>query len=58
MCTNFPFLNQNHNFFKNSFSPSTISESNKLDTILRNSESVITFKKNILNYIRPAANSV
>ena len=47
-----------HNFFKNSFFPSTICEWNKLDPNLRNSESFLTFKKNILQFIRPATNSV
>ena len=57
MCTTFPFFNQN-NFFKNSFFPSTISEWIKLDPSLRSSESFLTFKNNILQFIRAAANSV
>ena len=47
-----------HNFFKNSFFPSTISEWNKLDPSLCNSESFLTFKKSILQFINTAANSV
>ena len=43
-----------HAFFKNSFFPSAISEWNKLDPSLRNSESFLTFKKNVLQFIRPA----
>ena len=44
--------------YRTLFSPSTISEWNKLDPSLRNSESFLTFKKNILQFIRPTANSV
>ena len=47
-----------HNFFKNFFFPSTISERNKLDPSLRNSESFLTFKKSILQFINTAANSM
>ena len=35
-----------------------MSEWNKLDPSLRNSESFLTFKKNVIQFIRPAANSV
>ena len=55
---NFPIFKLKHNFFKNLFSPSTISEWNKLDPNLRNSESFLTSKKNILHFVRPTANSV
>ena len=55
---NLPIFKSKHNFFKNSFFPSTISEWNKLDPNLRNSESFLTFKKNILQFIRRTANSV
>ena len=34
-----------HNFFKNSFFPSTVVESNKLDPNLRSAASLIVFKK-------------
>ena len=47
-----------HNFFKKKFFPSAIAEWNELDPSLRNSESLLTFKKNILHFIRPTANSV
>ena len=47
-----------HNFFKNSFFPSAISEWNKLDPSLRNSENLLTFKKNILKFTTPAVKSV
>ena len=42
-----------HNFFKNSFFPSVISEWNKLDLEIRNSASLEIFKKHLLNFIRP-----
>ena len=52
------FLSVKHSFFKNSFFPSTISEWNKLDPAIRNSESLSIFRKNILHFIRPAPNSI
>ena len=51
-------LNTNHNFFKNSFFPSTTIEWNKLDPGLRKAESYSVFKTNILKFIRPSPNSV
>ena len=51
-------LKANHNYFKNSFFPSTISEWNKLDACIRNSESIAVFKKSILKFIRPLPNKV
>ena len=45
-------------FFKNSFSPSTTSEWNKLDLDVRNSESLSVFRKNILHFKRPAPNYI
>ena len=53
-----PIFSLKHGFFKNSFFPSTISEWNKLDPVIRNSESLSIFRKNILYFIRPAPNSV
>ena len=38
-----------HGFFKNAFFPSTKMEWNKLDWEIKNSESIVTLKKN--NYI-------
>ena len=55
---NFPIFKSKHNFFKNSFFPSTTSEWNKLAPSLRNSENFLTFKKTILQFIEPAASSV
>ena len=47
-----------HNFFKNSFFPSTVIEWNKLDPNLRSATSLSVFKKNFLKFIRPSPNSV
>ena len=46
------------NYFKNSFFSSTISAWNNLDCKIRNSESLSIFKKNLINVIRPCANSI
>ena len=53
-----PILKTKHTSFKNSFSPSTISDWNKLDPSLCNSEIFLTFQKNILHFIRPVTNCV
>ena len=53
-----PIFNIKQFFFKNSVFLSTISEWNKLHSGLCNSESLSTFRKNILWFIRPAPNSV
>ena len=55
---NIPLPNTKHNFFKNSFFPSTIIEWNNLDPHLRKSENFSLFKSNILKFIRPSPNSV
>ena len=55
---NIPFPNANHNFFKNSFFPSTIIEWNELNRGLRKTESLSLFKTDILKFIRPSTNSV
>ena len=56
-CNKIPAINVKHDFFKNTFFPSTIMEWNKLDWEIKNSESVVTFKKRILSFIRPSASS-
>ena len=53
-----PYFNIGHNFFKNSFFPSAVIEWNKLDSRLRKVKSFTDFKKNILSFLRPKANSV
>ena len=55
---NIPLFKSNHNFFKNSFFPSTIIEWNNLDPNLRNLDSYGTLKNSILKFIRPSPNSV
>ena len=55
---NIPFLNTNHNVFKNSFLSSTITEWNKLDPGLSKAQSLSLFQTNILKFIQPSPNSV
>ena len=43
---------------KTHFFPSAISEWNKLDVNIRNSASLNTFKKKLLNFMRPSASSI
>ena len=52
-----PLFNVKHNYFKNSFFPSTIIEWNNLGSNIRNFDSLAIFKKHILAFVRPAANS-
>ena len=54
---NIPLLKTRHTFFKNSFFSSTIIEWNKLGHNIRNSSSFNIFRKSILKFIRPSANS-
>ena len=53
-----PPIKVRHDYFKDSFSPSAISEWNKLYINIRNSASLNTFKKKLLNFIQPCANSI
>ena len=55
---NIPPIKVKHDCFKNSFFPSAISDRNKLDLNIRNSESLNAFKKKLLNFIRPCGNSI
>ena len=57
-CKNVLAIHVKHDYFKNSFFPSTISEWNKLDCKIKSSGSLSIFKKNLLNFIRPCANSI
>ena len=52
-----PLLNVKHDYFKIFFFPSTIIEWNNFDSNIRNSENLALFKKRILAFIRPSANS-
>ena len=47
-----------HNFYKNSFFPSTIIEWNNLDLTLRNSKSFVDFKNSTPKFIRPSPSNV
>ena len=53
-----PPIKVRHDYFKNSFFPSVISEWNKLDLNIRNSAGLNAFKKKLLNIIRCCANSI
>ena len=55
---NIPFFKTRHTFFKNSFFPSTTIEWNKFDHNIRNSSSFNIFRKSILKFIKPSANSL
>ena len=46
------------NIFRNSFFPSAITEWNKLDREIRNSDSLNVFKLSLLKFVRPITNSV
>ena len=52
-----PLFNVKHDYFKNSLFPSTVIEWNKLDSSIRNSESLALFKTRILVFIRPSTNN-
>ena len=54
---NIPLFNMKHNFYKNSFFPSTIIEWNNLNSNLCNSENFGIFKNSILKFIRPKRKS-
>ena len=51
-------FNIKHNFFKNSFFPSVIAEWNKLDSDIRNLNSLSLFKFRILKIMRPNPSSI
>ena len=46
-----------HNYFKNSFFPSTVIEWNKLDLNIRDSESLTSFKSKVFKFMHPSENS-
>ena len=50
---NIPTFFARHNYFKNSFFPSAITEWNKLDCYIKNADSLNVFKKRVLKLIRP-----
>ena len=55
---NIPCFKMRHNFYKNSFFPSTIIEWNNLDPTLRNSKRFVDFKNSILEFIRASPSNV
>ena len=55
---NVPSFKVRHDFFKNSFFPSTVIEWNKIDKNIRKSESFAIFKKSILKSIRSSQSRV
>ena len=55
---NIPPIKVRLDYFKNSFFPSAITEWNKLDLNIRNSASLDTFKKKLLNFRWFCANSI
>ena len=52
-----PLFKTNHNFYKDSFFPSTAIEWNNLDHDIRITESYTLFRSSILKFIRPSPNS-
>ena len=56
-CNKLPLIKVTHRFLMNTFFPSAIIECNKLDWNIKNSETIETFEKRILTFIRPSPNS-
>ena len=55
---NIPHARTKYDFFKNSFSPSTIKEWKNLDPDIRKPQVISIFKSNILKFIRSKPNNV
>ena len=55
---NIPLLGTKHNFFQNSYFTGAIKEWNRRDIDIRKSDSISTFKKRILSFIRLLPNKV
>ena len=55
---NIPLVRVNNNYFTRTFFPSTITEWNKLDLSIRNSDSLHIFKGRLLQLATPLENSV
>ena len=53
-----PLFSGKHNFFINSFFPSTVIEWNNLDLKIKNSKTFSPFKKSISKFVRPSSNSI
>ena len=54
----FPFFFVKHDYFKNNFFPSAITEWNKLDCHISNADSFEVFKKRILRFTRLMPNTI
>ena len=54
----YPILKPGVTFSEIIFFPSTVTEWNKLDRDIRNSDSLNVFKLSLLKFVRPVANSV
>ena len=48
-----PLVRVNNNYFMNTFFPSTVTEWNKLDLSIRNSNSHNIFKGRLLQFVKP-----
>ena len=55
---NIPSFFAKHDYFKNSFFPSAITQWNKLDCCIRNADSFKVFRKRLLSFIRSMPNSI
>ena len=55
---NIPAIKVRHDYFKNSFFPSAITEWNKVDLKIRNSANLSSFKKKLLNFMQPCTNNI
>ena len=54
----FPNINVNHQFFKNLYFWSNITECSKLDSSIGHSQTICAFKSNTLKFVRLIANSI
>ena len=55
---NVPSFFAKHDYLKNSFFPSAVTEWNKLDCYIGNADSFKVFKKHLLSFIKPMSNSI
>ena len=55
---NVPMIKSKHSFLKNSYSPSTVIEWNKLDQDMRNAKCYALFRQHLISFIRPEANNI
>ena len=55
---NSPYFFVKHDYFKNSFFPSAITEWNKLDYYIMNADSFKVFQERTLRFISPLSNNI